>query len=100
MLSNSSLSKLTGTVGHTAFSENVGTGIIAQINYSFSVTLLPQRKAYMTVCPQETFLIPIFERLFYILLLSPCFSIHIYCDKSKAMYTNIQVLTSQFHSES
>lgn len=63
MLSNNSPSKLTGTVGHTAFSGNVGTGIIAQINYSFSVTLLPQRKAYMTVCPQETFLIPIFERL-------------------------------------
>ena len=44
MLPNHSLSKLTGTVGQTAFSVNVGTGVIAQITYSFSGTLLPQRK--------------------------------------------------------
>lgn len=38
MLPNNSLSQLPGTVCHTAFSGNVGTRIIAQINYSFSVT--------------------------------------------------------------
>lgn len=42
MLSNNSLSQLTGTVGHTACSVNVGTGTIAQINYSFNIILLPQ----------------------------------------------------------
>lgn len=44
MLSNNSPSQLTGTLGHTAFSVNVGTGIIVQVNYSFNITLLPQGK--------------------------------------------------------
>lgn len=64
MLSNNSPSQLTAT-GHTAFSTNVGTGIIAQINYSFNVTLLPQGKVqqgYITVCPQKTVITPICGR--------------------------------------
>lgn len=40
MLPKNSLSKLTRRAGHSPFLVNVGTGIIAQINYS----LLPHRK--------------------------------------------------------
>lgn len=44
MLPQNSLSQLAGTAGRTPFAVNAGTGITAQINYSFSITLLPQRK--------------------------------------------------------
>lgn len=47
----------------------------------------------MTIRPQQSLPILIFERLSYVPL-PPCCSIHINCDKSEVMYTNVQVLTS------